>query len=549
MTRPSTGSLDPDLRDDEPFDDGVFETVPGFAPGILTSSTVHDRTQFEANFDLDALPPGPGRHKRYEIDTWFFVPRAMGIHEETYGRDQFFADLTNYLRLRTPEDISFERLDPSQWHLPALDRYLAAHLDTLARQRMLGLVQQEVRLFGCLMNTQFKRLLREAPRHEALANVGRLKSVLDRYRKAYLHRVLHEPLLVDLEVRRALRLVDEYLSYRFEAVAIRCLKPLAREGDPMAASFRGWLEDEVRHRAEAGLVRLDDDATAGEQAELLNYRLGLLKKYVAEVLFLKVHSIKREKLYRNLVAAVGAGLAATWAAMTDLQRLAMMRDPDLGYRLVLVLAIGVVAYIFKDRIKELTREWFNERMKKYLPDFDLKLSFPLFDEDGTVREISLGTAREYMRYLTRAAIPPDVLYLRDLGNRPDLDPERHEAIIHYSKRLSFDGLVGQHPLHQVRHIRDVMRLDVSEFLSKLSDPKKSLGYFHPERGLQTLKAPRVYHVNVVFRYAVSHHEGARRLLRDVTYERVRIVIDKEGIIRIETVSPRGQLGYVEDEAS
>jgi len=541
----SHGALDPELRDDEPFDDGAFDPVVAGSPGILSSSTVHDRTQFEANFDFDVLPPGPGIHKRYEIDTWFFVPRTMGIHEGTYGRDQFFADLTNYLRLRTPEDVSFERLDPEHWHLPALDRYLAAHLDTQARQRMVGLVQQEIRLFGCLMNTQFKRLLRETASSEALAMIGRLKSVLDRYRAAYVQRVLTEPLLVDREVRRALRLVDEYLSYRFEAVAIRCLRPMAREGGALATAFRAWLDDEIRHRAEADLVRLDDDATAPEQAERLNYRLGLLKKYVAEVLFLRVASVKRERLYRNVIAAIGAGLAAAWATMADMQRLAMMNDPDLGYRLVVVLAIGVGAYIFKDRIKELSREWFNERLKKYLPDFDLRLTFPLFDVDGTMREIALGSAREFMRFLTREALSPDVLFMRDLGNRPDLDPERHETIIHYSKRLNFEGLLGDHPLHQVRYIRDVMRLDVSEFLPKLSDPRKTLGYYHPERGLQTLKAPRVYHVNVVFRYAVSHLVGSRRIHREVSYERVRIVMDKEGILRIEAVVPRGQLGYLE----
>jgi hypothetical protein len=536
-------------RDDEIFDDAAFDSVEPVRGDIVSASTAHDRTQFETDFDFDIDPPRPGVHKRYQIDTWFFLPRNMGVNEENYTRDQFFRGLTNYLRIRTPDTVSVDAVKLEEWALPALDRYLEQHLDFAARQRMSGLVQQEVRMFGCRVNTWFKRV-RSMDRSVdgAWSYLDKIRAIVERYRTLYVQRIRHSAVLTDREVRRAVFLVDEYLSYRFEAIVVQSLSAL----DPLRGSetyrwlLQGWLAAEAIYRKDNGLVYLGGEDRHVARAELLNYRTSLLKKYVSEVLFLKVSSLKREKLYRNAVAALGAGLAATWAAVAETQRMAMMQRQDLGYRLILVIAIGILAYIFKDRLKELSKEWFNERLKKYLPDFDLKMSFPHFAPDGTQRDVALGTSREFMRYLPRSSLPRDVAYLRDRGNRADFDPDRQEAIIHYSKQVTFDGLVGEHPLREVRFIRDVMRLDLSDFLHKLSNPSKTLGYYDLNRGMQTVEAPRVYHLNVLFRFSVDHYDGIRRILRNVQYERVRIILDKQGIVRIETVMPRGMFAWKEE---
>ena len=60
---------------------------------------------------------------------------------------------------------------------------------------------------------------------------------------------------------------------------------------------------------------------------------------------------------------------------------------------------------------------------------------------------------------------------------------------------------------------------------------------------------RSYHVNLVFRYKRVTTNAKGRVLRStVEIERVRLVLNKKRIVRIEQVVPRGELGYSEDAA-
>jgi hypothetical protein len=167
-----------------------------------------------------------------------------------------------------------------------------------------------------------------------------------------------------------------------------------------------------------------------------------------------------------------------------------------------------------------------------------------FGQDGFAHKLLLGSSQEYVRYLQRSSLPPDIDYLREIGHRTELEPERLETALHYHKSIRFlvkekvrDHL-GQ---ARVKRVHDVLRFDVSHFLAKLADPKKKLSFFHSDEGIVTIEAPKVYHLNLVFRYRVTEQGKAQQH----EYERLRVVLNKQGIVRVETVIPRGELGFEE----
>lgn len=552
--------LDDELGDDQDLGDRGWVDLG-------SEVKVHDQFQVEASFDF-ALDLKPGTvAKRYEIDFFWFIPAAMGIHSGSYGPEAFYHDLTNHLRIRTPDPGRLEDMDPEAWVLPSLERYLSLHLRPNARRALRGQVEQDVKLFGCMLNTHLKRLLADAEALEKRrARVGalillqvrleRLVALLVRFRSHHLHRVKREPVLVDEEVSRAISLVDEYLSYRLEATLIRVMRRLDRLPG-QALGFLGEaqkiLAEEMVHRAEEGYVNVAKDPGDGALAEAFTYRAGLLKRFVSEVLYLQVDSVKRDRIYRNFVAAAGAALAALWAGVTDFQRLQAMGTKDWGWRVFLVISIGVVAYVFKDRIKELSREYFNERLKGYLPDLDVKMGYAIIDPGGQPHRLRFGVLKEFMRFLRKEALPPEVRFVRDLGHDPLHDPERSEAILHYFKRLTITPDAAEGEAVGIRHIKDVVRLDLSEFLDKLSDPEKRLSFYDPRQGVRAIQAPKVYHLNLVLRLAVAHRREDGAEAWQVEYERVRLVMDKEGIVRLEPVLRRGelhdQLGFGEEQAA
>jgi hypothetical protein len=62
-----------------------------------------------------------------------------------------------------------------------------------------------------------------------------------------------------------------------------------------------------------------------------------------------------------------------------------------------------------------------------------------------------------------------------------------------------------------------------------------------------MDAPKVYHLNVIFRYAVSEQVQNQWQPARFEFERIRIILNKQGIVRIETTLPRGEMKYTESE--
>src|SRR5690349_18341621 len=144
---------------------GSYSAVPALAEeatdleaAITSSNTVHDKFQFESSLDLDLRTQGDETLRRYRVELFMFLPSSMGVTSENYPRDRFYADLTSYLRLKTPEATDHVRVENGMVQLPTTDRYLQMQLSSLARQRLTRRVVQEVKLFGCHVNSQLRDL-------------------------------------------------------------------------------------------------------------------------------------------------------------------------------------------------------------------------------------------------------------------------------------------------------------------------------------------------------------------------------------------------------
>ena len=61
---------------------------------------LHDKYQVEMKFTYPASPDS--NVNEYSVDTFFFLPSNLGINRETYRKEEFFSDLHEYIRLKTP---------------------------------------------------------------------------------------------------------------------------------------------------------------------------------------------------------------------------------------------------------------------------------------------------------------------------------------------------------------------------------------------------------------------------------------------------------------
>jgi hypothetical protein len=223
------------------------------------------------------------------------------------------------------------------------------------------------------------------------------------------------------------------------------------------------------------------------------------------------------------VASFAAALAASWNTMLNLSSYRSASSKDFGFSMFAIIAFGVGVYVTKDRIKDITKEYFNQKLKKYLPDYRVNMSYLASPNDKSIR---IGHYDEVLRYLKLDGLPQEVAFLRDFKPRRDTSIKMDESVILYSKDIEIDFKAMGIAFPEVRKIEEVLRFNLGNFLKNLSDPWKSLSIFELDKGPLELRAPRVYHLNMILHV----RETATQLAH------YRVILDKNGIKRIEAAT-------------
>jgi hypothetical protein len=197
--------------------------------------------------------------------------------------------------------------------------------------------------------------------------------------------------------------------------------------------------------------------------------------------------------------------------------------------------------VLKDRIKSVTNELLLRRLRKY--DHASWLTADSLAVMGLgMLQIRL---REAMGFQTSDEVPAEIRDLRLTRRTVRQAEAATEEVIHYRKELVV-GTRGDEPVHEGFRVRDIMRLNVRHFLVRLDDPLDEVAFFDRERGtFRAERLPKVYHVNIVLR--AERRDAAGK--GEVRHERLRLVLDKEGIVRVDRVESRGPVPIAREARS
>ncbi len=486
----------------------------------------HDRYQLEFKYNY-AL--AVDKETKYRIATYIFVPHSLDITKETYSRDAFYGDLKNYVRLKTPEFTLRDILEEPQSPFSVIDAILAQdnwpQIPHVSRRLI-----NSFKFLRAILKTSLRDHLDEARqalkkgRHNEAVRIVEMmvhctETITKRYRD-------YAPELqrpgVRQRVQVSYRLTDESISLLVEERMLRAYlfataqldKP---EDSPLCRCLEQRIAAEVSYRGAQGYSSI---VKPGDNEEY-TFRTSVLKKFTSSVLFLST-SVKREgTTVEQLLYAVAAGLSmifATVVAFWVQARYGMFSMP-------LFVAL-VVAYMFKDRIKELSRILFARFLRNRI--YDRRTVIRTLDG-----EHQLGYLREKMVYLRDEEVPKSVLAARNRQLLTELDNDgQGEQIILYLKQvvLHKGALQKLYPdAPEVRAIHDIMRLDMRPFLRKMDDPYQRRIYLDSGR-LHTARLHKVYPINFILVYESSEKDGATISLRR------RAILDRSGIVRVEKIN-------------
>ena len=493
---------------------------------------VHDRKQFELK--LEYQPSGADAETRYLVETYVFLPASLNIDAETYPRADFYADIHNYVRFKTPvmslEELQFADGSP----LVHLEAALVSGLVSEAR-----LVYQ-AKLLSCVFRGALRRFAGSVeascetghPAGPVCARLERdahtvrdgVRAVLERFREwaraAQLHRLQDK-------TRASIRLVDEYLSLTVEqflrkAVADMAALPRA----DVSFELRKELMDEVLREEQ---YRRDHQlrsviSPTGDNEEYI-HRFGFLKKFCMNILFLSARRAQRRQGWEEVLFALAAGVAMAFASAVAIWAQGRFTQASLNFFLIMI-----VGYMMKDRIKEGMRRTFSQVAARHLYDRTSRIVEP-----GTER--CLGTCEEKVDYGRAVRVPPELAALR---SRDDLvtvaQGELSETVLRYQKQVVLDVKLLPRTERGPSGITDIIRIHVGRFLRDMDEPDYALEYVDLEDfSVGRVRGTKSYQVDLAFRFIVQE-AGQER----VSLHLARLVLDRNGIKRMLRLYPEEQ---------
>lgn len=511
--------------------------------GLSTQVELHDHEQLEIRFAYHL--GGDVGPSVYLVDTYLFVPRNVGVNRTNYSKAEFYADVTPLMRLDAAVLPLGVLADPGALESPLSQLASArAHIAETGQPPATEPLAVPVKLYAHLFAEGVRVEARDFKRHAELAahdpraraalaerleaSIRRIEAALWAYRRM---RQSFAPWgsVVHGAFTDALRAADEYMSLFVEerlAGVVRGLKGTAGlfDGTAIAGKVRlgaaAFARRESTYRLRRGYLRLTStDPADGEE---FTYQSSLLKKSVQQALYLETRSFEADDAFvRNAIGATGAAIAATWAFATQVPT--TIAGLPASTKFLVVLA-AVIAYVLKDRIKIFTNEALTRRLRKY--DHKSLLHGPSMAQLG-LGMLRLRT-REAVRFLRPAEVPEPVL-TRRLARRQVRRLALLEEVIHHRKEITAEITDPDASVPEGYWLRDLLRLNVRHFLVRLDEPLDRVDYFDARRGaFSTAMLPKVYTLNLIL--AVRRVRGGAE---DSELEHLRVVLDKNGIVRVE----------------
>lgn len=482
----------------------------------------HDRHRFETKLDISVVS---GRKTAYRIETYFFIPKGLNINPITYKKSDFYNNIQNNIRYKTPRIEIEKLLDKKYTHSPLnkIEKYLESIVSLIDGEITKNLIY-EIKMLGCIS----REILRDSTEtflnnpdgftdgeEEILTFIHQLNSIISRI--GYFRKKIFS-LKTNPEVRETFGFFDDFFSLNIIEYLSVFLKAMRDKNVYKSAIGQtdAVLKSQTLHRRKMKYVM---PPCTPDKSENLIYRRSILKKFVSSVLFLNIKTLESTPFYQILLG-FSAAIAMLFAAVIML--LAQSRFAVNSFPFVVVL---VVSYIFKDRIKDWLKIWFTSHWTKWIYDRKRKIYH-------TNPNKPMGIIKDAFSFVDKNKLADEILNYRRADSLGSVyEQGKPESVIKYEKEVFLNIQKSEISDIRKKDINDIMRMNVYSFLTHADDPESIRLYYDDKTGdINPAKCIRTYHINVITRYTSYNKSGVRP-----EYERIRLVVTRDGILRLEEV--------------
>ncbi len=476
---------------------------------------IHDRYQFEIKYTYPLNQELP--ETDYLVETFIFIPNNLGVNADSYTKHDFYRDLQKYIRFKTPvfllasiikEKGPLDRLKAEMTALVENPSNQETGKDYLYQLKMLcSILKSALRDEGDYIETCQASSDKHALIERLLENIAR---ITDGFRR--LRPIIQVPHLQSEQVT-FYNFSDEYISLMVEKSLFKLQEYLKsieiKSQEELCARIGEIIKNEIKYREEKHYPSLVRENSSNEE---IIYRMRILKKIMGSILFLKTFTQTEGRVIEQILMGLAAGMAMAFA--TGMLFLSRRVFSDLTLSLFIVL---VVSYIFKDRLKELSKIYMVGFLKKYTYDYKTILMTNL---------TRIGFCRETFTFLKEKNLPAEIVKIRNKDYLSELDNGYVGENVIYSKKyikIQSSECRRIYADFQVDGIHDIIRFNIRHFLDKMDNPESLLYLPDGPGGFKMVPGLCTYHINIILKYGMGDQKE---------YHKFRLVLNRDGIKRI-----------------
>lgn len=460
---------------------------------VKESLKLHSAEQLEIKQEIEIDPEVT--KSRYSVESYFFFPAALYINKETYSEADFRRPLKNYVRLRLPKYPLSEFLKTGGEY-----RYLEELLrdKTSTVEHRAAAVKRYVLLIKSALKRRIKALLATGTETEVALLVRELRRVTEESRPLILRAA--DPQEPKLAV--SARAADEYLATILEYHG----KRLLTRHD---AGLRAFLEENTAYRE-----KFYPESASWQRPEDVLYRWRSLKKFISSQLFLVVKMREGNPWLLQSIYGVAAAVSMIFA--TFVAFIWQGKYGSLSWNLFVAM---VIAYIFKDRLKDWMRARLAKIFRRWLPSRRQLI----YASDGR----RVGVCRESFDFVKRTDVSPEILQLRARAHYVPFAQEESETIFLYRKDVELlnDCI---HSYENRSSLYDITRLGVMPWTNHIDVQFEELPFADEDDERAHVPVAKLYHVYLVRRIRVEDPKHER-------FEVTRLVLQHDGLKLVERV--------------
>ena len=477
---------------------------------ISIKPKIHDSNTLE--FKVGYLPGEGATYNDFYMNTWIYIPEVLDVNRHTYSKDTFYCDTISHLRLITP---SYQLRELTDEHSLPFTRMKQACLDPVNENKEF---ETEVKMYASIVKSSVRDAYvkvtqqnnDDARQSLACDLVEQLKAVVEMYRSL-------RPILLDAPMGEDMVVFydfgDEFISNILEQHLGRLVKLLNprqhHSGGPLLPMLTQLLDSEHKYRQRRGFLEVEDNSHDNNRQFV--YRASQLKKYIESNLYLPTHKRRNTAFLEQVAFSFAAGVSMVFATVVSFA----FQQTYGNFTLPFFIAL-VISYMFKDRIKDLIRNYFANRLGSRFYDYLITIR---------VAARKIGWVKEGFDFVSPKDVSKHVYEKRGRKNLLVVNRGVDEQVIQYRKYVHLKRKeVGRLSAYPINGINNIVRFNLSNFMRKMDNPTVPLYVNEGDASSHFTSGDKAYYLNFVIQ---CKYEGI------VEYKRYRVGLCRDGIKNIE----------------